>query len=225
MVHAAAVVGIDGAKAVAARATNEMGARNVLGSAVELGLDPVIFLSSFSALFSRGGPVLLTRQTPVAHPTSPYAKSKAASERYARQLQDQGHPVVCVYPGGVLGPGDPGLSEAMRGAVIWRRLTMIDIDSGFLLVDVRDVAAVIAAALTGGCGPRRYLAGHHYLPWSELCDLVSDVTGRRVLRPPFPAGVIRLAGRLGDAAQHVRSFSFSTQPGGYGDGDRDGADG
>ena len=115
---------------------------------------------------------------------------------------------MCVYPGGVLGPGDPGLSEAMRGAVIWRRLTMIDIDSGFLLVDVRDVAAVIAAALTSGGGPRRYLAGHHYLAWAELCDLVAEVTGRRVLRPPFPAGVIRLAGRLGDAAQHVRRFSF-----------------
>ena len=208
VVHGAAVVGIDGAKAADALATNETGTRNVLGSAVELGLDPIIFLSSFSALFSPRGPVLLTRQTPVADATSPYAKSKAASERYARELQAKGHPVVCVYPGGVLGPGDPGLSEAMRGAVIWRRLTMIDIDGGFLLVDVRDVAAVITAALTKGRGPRRYLAGHHYLPWSELCDLVSGVTGRRVLRPPFPAGVIRLAGRLGDAAQHVHTFSF-----------------
>ena len=103
VVHAAAVVGIDGAKAAAARTTNERGARNVLGAAVELGADPIVYVSSISALFGPRGPVLLTSQTPVASATSPYSASKAACERYARQLQEAGHPVVCIYPGGILG--------------------------------------------------------------------------------------------------------------------------
>ena len=139
---------------------------------------PIVYVSSISALFHPGGPVLLTADTPVAPATRPYAASKAACERYARELQAAGAPVVCVYPGGVLGPDDPSGSEAMRGAIIWRRLTMIRLDSGYLLVDVRDIAAVIAAALEPGRGPRRYLAGHHYVPWTELCDLVAEVTGR-----------------------------------------------
>lgn len=207
-VHAAAVVGIDGNKAASVRATNEIGTRNVLGAAVDLGLDPIVYISSISALFRPGGPVLLTRETPVASPSSPYARSKAACERYARSLQAQGHPVVCVYPGGVLGPDDPGLSEVMRAAIIWRRLTMVDLNSGFLMVDVRDIADVIAAAMTSGRGPRRYLAGHHYVPWPELCRLVAGVTGRPVLHPNVPAPVLRALGRGGDAVHRLIPFSF-----------------
>jgi dihydroflavonol-4-reductase len=208
VVHAAAVVGIDGRKAAAARSTNELGTRNVLGSAVALGLDPVIYVSSISALFDPKGAILLTPQSPVAPATNAYAESKAAGERYARELQDAGHPVVCVYPGGVLGPDDPGLSEAMRGALIWRHLSMADIDSGYLLIDVRDVAAIIAAALKPGLGAKRYLAGHHYLRWRELGRLVAEVTGRPVLLPPMPGSLLRTLGRLGDVVQHVIPFSF-----------------
>ncbi|HEX4432930.1 MAG TPA: NAD-dependent epimerase/dehydratase family protein [Frankiaceae bacterium] len=208
VVHAAAVVGIDGAKAEQARATNERGARNVLGAAVDLGLDPIVYISSISALFHPGGPVLLTAHTPVAPAMGPYAASKAACERYARELQAGGAPVVCVYPGGVLGPDDPSGSEAMRGAIIWRRLTMIRLDSGYLLVDVRDIADVITAALTAGKGPRRYLAGHHYVPWSELCDLVAEVTGREVHRLPMTGPILRGLGRGGDVVRKVIPFTL-----------------
>ena len=31
----------------------------------------------------------------------------------------------------------------MRGAIIWRRLTMIRLDSGYLLVDVRDIRSLV----------------------------------------------------------------------------------
>jgi dihydroflavonol-4-reductase len=208
VVHAAAVVGISGTKAALARETNERGARNVLGAAADLGLDPIIHVSSVSALFHPGGPVLLTAATPIAAATNPYAASKAACERYARELQAAGAPVVCVYPGGVLGPDDPGASEAMRGAIIWRRLTMVRLDSGFLLVDVRDIAAVIAAALTPGLGSRRYLAGHHYVPWARLCDLVAEVTGRPVHRLPMTGPILRGLGRGGDVVRKVIPFSL-----------------
>jgi dihydroflavonol-4-reductase len=208
VVHAAAVVGIDGAKAALARSTNERGARNVLGAAVDSGLDPIVYVSSVSALFRPGGPVLLTADTPVAAAANPYAASKAACERYARELQDRGAPVVCVYPGGVLGPDDPGSSEAMRAAIIWRRLTMIRLDAGFLLVDVRDIAAVIAAALIPEKGPRRYLAGHHFVPWTELCDLVAEVTGHPVHRLPMNGPVLRLLGRAGDVVHKAIPFSL-----------------
>ena len=208
VMHAAAVVGIAGAKALEARATNERGARNVLGIAAELGLDPIVYISSFSALFDPGGALLLTRDSPVAIAKNPYAQSKAACERYARELQAHGDPVVCVYPGGILGPDDPGLSEGMRAALIWRRLTMADIKSGFLLVDVRDVAAVIAAAMRPGQGPRRYLAGHHYIRWRDLAAMVTEVTGRPVRLPPGPGWLLRAAGRVGDVVRRVIPFSF-----------------
>jgi nucleoside-diphosphate-sugar epimerase len=96
----------------------------------------------------------------------------------------------------------------MRGAIIWRRLTMIRLDSGYLLVDVRDIADVITAALTAGKGPRRYLAGHHYVPWSELCDLVAEVTGREVHRLPMTGPILRGLGRGGDVVRKVIPFTL-----------------
>ena len=85
---------------------------------------------------------------------------------------------------------------------------MADIDSGFLLIDVRDVAAIIAGALQPGQGAKRYLAGHHYLRWRHLAELVAGVTGRPVLLPPMPGPLLRTLGRLGDLVQHVIPFSF-----------------
>ncbi len=85
---------------------------------------------------------------------------------------------------------------------------MVRLDSGYLLVDVRDVAAVIAATLVPGLGPRRYLAGHHYIPWPELCDIVAEVTGRPVLRPPIPGPVLRWLGGAGDVVRRVIPFDF-----------------
>jgi dihydroflavonol-4-reductase len=208
VVHAAAVVAISGDRAAEATRTNEQGTRHVLGSAVAHGLDPVVHLSSMSALFRPGGVVLMQADDPVTAARTPYSASKAASERYARELQAGGAPVVCIYPGGVLGPGDPGLSEAMRGALIWRRLTMVALDTGFLLVDVRDVADMVVAALRPGQGPQRLLAGHFYLPWRQLCDLVTEVTGRPVVRLPMTGAVLRAAGRLGDLARRAVAFEF-----------------
>jgi dihydroflavonol-4-reductase len=40
--------------------------------------------------------------------------SKADAERVARRHQQDGAPVVITYPGNVLGPHDPHLSESMR---------------------------------------------------------------------------------------------------------------
>ena len=167
-----------------------------------------MYVSSISALFHPGGPVLLTADTPVAPATRPYAASKAACERYARELQARGAPVVCVYPGGVLGPDDPSGSEAMRGPSSgggspWSGSTA-DICSSTSATSL----AVIAAALTPGLGPRRYLAGHHYVPWTELCDLVAEVTGRPVHRPPIPGRLLRWLGSAGDVVHRVIPFSF-----------------
>ena len=113
-----------------------------------------------------------------------------------------------VHAAAVVGISGTRAAEAVRGALIWRRLTMITLDSGYLLVDVRDVAAMVVAALHPGQGPQRHLAGHFYLSWRQLCDLVADVTGRPVLRLPMTGPMLRAAGRLGDAARKAVSFDF-----------------
>ena len=154
--HAAAEVEIGRAKKVFE--ANVAGTHNVVGGAVELGLDPILVVSSVATMFPPAGPVIRV-DDPVANLHTDYGRSKAEGERYARGLQAVGKPVVSIYPTGVVGPNDPGLSAPVRGVRDQIRFGSMITSGGVGLVDVRDVARIIVAALEPGRGPRRYMAG------------------------------------------------------------------
>ena len=97
-------------------------------------------------------------------------RSKAQVEIYARGLQDAGAPVNITYPGMVLGPpvgdqfGEAG--EGVRAALQMHAIP--GRGAAWLIVDVRDVAALHVALLEPGRGPRRYMAGGRRVPVAEL---------------------------------------------------------
>lgn len=109
------------------------------------------------------------------------------------------------YPGMVLGPpvGDQfgeageGVRAALRMRVIPGR------GSAWLVVDVRDLAALHVALLEPGRGPRRYTAGGHRIPVHELASLVGEVAGATVLPVPVPDAVLRAAGEVLDRVERV----------------------
>lgn len=199
VLHAAATVTVGRAEEVLA--ANATGSRLVLGGAVERGLDPVIAVSSIAALEPRGG--LLSADDPVARPKRGYARSKAEAERYARSLQADGAPVVIVYPSGVYGPDDPGLGDPAKGLRDRLRYGWPISTGGSTCVDVRDLARLFVAVAEPGRGPRRFMAGGHFLPWAEEADLCESLIGRRVRRIPLPPLLARGVGRAVDFVKWV----------------------
>ncbi len=103
VIHCAAMVSTDPGRADEMLHTNLEGARYVLGAAAAHGLDPIIHVSSFTALF-RPDLEVLHAELPVVGGSDGYGRSKAVVEAYARGLQDGGAPVDITYPGMVLGP-------------------------------------------------------------------------------------------------------------------------
>ena len=199
VIHCAAVVAIGPGAAERMSSTNMAGARNVLGQAVELGLDPVVHCSSAAALF-RPGLGLLTADLPVLGGLDDYGRSKGEVEEYARSLQSQGAPVVSTYPVMVLGPpaGDQ-LGEANEGLLKGLRLRMLPgIEASWTVCDVRDLGRAHAAILQAGKGPRRYVTGGVSLPVREAARILTEVSGRRVLHVPVPDAALRGFGRLQD---------------------------
>ena len=73
-IHGAAVFTLDRSRDDEVAATNVAGAENVLGVAHRLGLDPIVFVSSLSALFPPTGDVL-TPDSPVQAPKEPLFES------------------------------------------------------------------------------------------------------------------------------------------------------
>lgn len=188
VVHAAAVYTSDPRRRQEVARTNVRATSIVLGQAAAAGLDPVIHVSSTAALVRRGGS---GPDLPLGDMTTTYAGSKVESEAVARELQGEGHPIVCVYPGAVLGPHDPYRGDQgelvrwlLRGLFpVWPR-------GGLHYVDVRDVAAVVLAVLEPGRGPRRYVVPGHHLTGAELYGTLSRVAGRRLPHVELPGRLL-----------------------------------
>jgi dihydroflavonol-4-reductase len=203
VLHAAAVYSVDPRAASRVRETNLRATEIVLAAAVRMGLDPVVHVSSYVALLPpEPQGAVLTPDSRVGRPGGAYCRSKAESEQVARRYQEQGAPVVIVYPGGVIGPDDPYLGDSNRGIVEFAKsgLTM---RGGAPMVDVRDVAAVHAAVMEPGRGPRRYMIAGHYIALPDLIAMLQQITGHRSRIVAMPAGVTLAVGRVADLMQRL----------------------
>ncbi len=201
VLHAAAVFSLDPRAAARMRETNARATEIVLGAAVRMGLDPVVHVSSYVALLPPQPPgAVLTPDSPVTRPNGTYCLSKAASEQVARRYQEQGAPVVIVYPGGVIGPDDPYLGESNR-SIVERVKSGMAMRGGGPIVDVRDVAAVHAAVMEPGRGPRRFMITGHYTAMTDLIAMLQQITGRSSRIVAVPAGLTLAIGRAADLMQ------------------------
>lgn len=197
VVHAAAMVSVHEGDADRVLETNLRGVQLVLGGAFERGIERLLQVSS-TTVFHRPDARYVDESSPLGHATRGYGGSKIACEEHVRGLQDLGAPIATTYPGSVIGPDDPGLSEAMVGLKGFLDTRIVPVmPSGIQLVDVRDVAEAHVRLLERG-GADRVLLGGHYVPWSELVDLLEEVTMESFLGLPVPAPVVRAAGRALD---------------------------
>lgn len=197
VIHSAAMVSTHAVDAAAVYRTNVDGTATVIGSALEQGVGMVIHVSSVTALYDPAAPVLDETSPPGVGATG-YGRSKVACERYVRRLQEAGEPVVITYPAAVIGPDDPGLTEAHMGLRTYLSQFVPLMPSGNQYVDVRDIARVHLRLLEQGAQSGRYILGGHYVPWVELGQLLQGITGRKPLELPLNAGLMRLAARVCD---------------------------
>jgi dihydroflavonol-4-reductase len=213
VVHAAAIFSYDAREASDMQRVNARATEVVLGAARDAGLNPIVHVSSYVALLPPGE--VLDRDSPVGDPRGVYARSKAETEQMARQLQDQGAPVVITYPGMVWGPHDPHLGEAATFARSVLRGLVPVVPPGLLpIVDVRDVAAAHAAILTSDRRPQRYMLAGGTASLAELIDLMRRVTGRRLVRVTAPAPLVLGMTAAGDVVQRVLPFRLPFNFGG-----------
>jgi nucleoside-diphosphate-sugar epimerase len=202
VLHAAAVFSMDARKADEMLSVNVGGTDVVLGTASRLGLDPIVYVSSELALLPPAEGEVLTADSPVKKPSWPYCRSKADSERVARRYQHQGAPVVSVMPAAVWGPHDPHFGEGVtRATNVLKRRYPIVMRGGMHIADVRDVAAVLAAVMTPGRGPRSYMVAGHYISMPDLIRAHADLTGRPIRFATFPAWFMAGFGRAADVVQ------------------------
>jgi len=72
---------------------------------------------------------------------------------------------------------------------------------GMHIADVRDVAAVLAAVMQPGRGPRSYLVTGHYVTMPDIIGMLGDLSGRHIRFMTLPAGFLAAFGRAADLVQ------------------------
>ena len=80
-------------------------------------------------------------------------------------------------------------------------------EGGVNVIDARDLAAVLAATLEPGRGPRRYMVGGTLVSLPALVDVFRRATGRRILAVRTPGAVYRGLGAILDAIRRVIPFN------------------
>lgn len=205
VIHLASVFSMDSRDVRRMRMVNVPGTELVLAEARRAGADPIIYPSSYAALLPSPKP-LTTNLPPGPRnwATPPYFAAQSEAEELARRHQAEGAPVVIVNLLAVLGPHDPHVGDQLtrvRNAVLGR--LKFPPEGGFSVNDVRDVAALLAAALTPGMGPRRFIPAGHYVSTRTYIATIEDVTGRRirVVHPPARGALVLC--RMVDVVQHV----------------------
>ena len=178
VVHCAAQIGIGGGLGPTGTA-NVDGAHAVVGGAVDRGIDPIVYTSSITVHLPCLDQII-TPESPLAEPMSTYGAQKASVDRFIQDLQADGAPITMLVVSGVYGPHSPHLNGSFAALLSSLQAGMVAPPGGLGVVDVRDVAQVIAASLEPGRRSRRYLVSGNYVTWEEWTAILSEAVGRVV---------------------------------------------
>ena len=213
VLHAAGVVGTDSRRTQLMWDINAYATEALLTQAVELGLDPIVSVSSYSSLFPPPDGII-GPDTPPVPGRSDYARTKAYADTVARTLQASGAPVVVTYPSSVVGPAfhtPVGVTQRGWDPIVKHRIAP-SLKGGMQMIDVGDVARVHTALMVPGRGPKRYVCGGVMLTFDQITEvllqgvpgLVTDeLVGVQLVRRPDQGCVRRAPARVGPALDRL----------------------
>lgn len=182
---------------------NVGGTRNVLELAFELGIPRIVYTSTIAVFGDTHGELPDETYFTDGPFASDYDRTKwKAHYEVAEALISQGAPIIIVMPGGVYGPGDNSwLVEMMR--LFYRGMLPVvpGADSVITYAYVDDVAeGHILAAEKGRIGESYILAGPA-VPFGEMVEFWSQLTGKRPPVARIPSRMVRVAAPLAGVAQ------------------------
>jgi dihydroflavonol-4-reductase len=162
---------------------NVEGTRNVMESALENGISKVLHVST-ALIYGKPADVPFTEQSKVGPARfSEYARTKYEGDLIAWEIFNRKRlPLVVVYPGMVVGPGNPKYGAQLVRNLVERRMPVLAFaNKTSFMAYVGDVADVIVRALVkeGNLG-EKYLVGQQ-ISMREFYQMISEIS-----RVPLP---------------------------------------
>ena len=181
LIHAAALISIDGDMKGLVHRTNVEGTRNVMEVAKATGIKRVIHISSVHAYSQHPLAEIMDEQrAPAGDNTFAYDRSKRDGQALALSYASTNMDVLVVNPTSVVGPYDFKPSKLGQAIINMStgKLPFV-FKGGFDFCDGRDVATAIVNALTMGRSGEAYLLGGDWHSLSEFGQILSEVSGHK----------------------------------------------
>lgn len=169
---------------------NFHGAANVLDEAARAGCERIVHVSSATIWPPHNAPICRWHDA-----LGPYSRSKLRAERHALALARRGAPVVIISPTAPIGPGDWSRTpptKLLLDFCLGKRREYLDTQLN--LIDVRDAAAGMIAALDVGIPGKRYLLGNAMISLLGLYERLAPLARQSVPKRRVPYSVALLAG-------------------------------
>ena len=176
-------------------AVNYGGACNVIAEALNAGAERILYTSTESIL-ARANPQnggMEHFHPRIQDVVGPYCRSKLRGEQEAFRLAGTGAPVIVASPTLPVGPGDWNLTPPSRMTLAFCRGKLpAYLDCRFNMVDVRDVATGLRAAMQTGHPGVRYLFGGTNISLIEWLKVVGKIAGRKApfMKVPYPLALL-----------------------------------
>lgn len=176
---------------------NVQGTRNILESALELGIPKIVYTSTVGCigLSQNGSPS--GEDTPLDPATlcNDYKLSKYQAEKVALEFAGKGLPVVIVNPSAPVGPRD--IKPTPTGKLVLdflNRNLPAYLNTGLNLIDVRDCARGHILAEEKGTVGQRYILGNKNMSLQEILLTLEKITGIKAPTVKMPYWVAFTAG-------------------------------
>ena len=188
-------------------AVNHVGACNVLNEALRAGAQRVLHTSTESILAGTqaGDRPVEEFRLENRNMIGPYCRSKFEGEKEAFRLADAGAPVIVACPTLPIGPGDHHLTPPSRMTLAFCQGKLpAYLDCEFNMIDARDIATGMRAAMKVGRPGVRYLLGGVNLRLIDWLTIVGGLVGREPPRWQVPYPVALLVAHASEwVADHV----------------------
>ncbi|MEJ5300521.1 MAG: hopanoid-associated sugar epimerase [Thermodesulforhabdaceae bacterium] len=186
--------------------SNIDGTRNVMKTALDVGVPKVVYTSSVGALGLKkdGTPADETTPVTIKDMVGHYKRSKYLAERVVEDFIAKGLPAVIVNPSTPVGPRDHKPTPTGKIIVDFLNGRMpAYVDTGLNFIHVSDVALGHLLAYHRGRIGEKYILGAHNVTLRDFFNLLSQITGIPAPKIKFPLTPIILLATLSEGLSRL----------------------
>lgn len=190
---------------------NVEGTKNIVDTALKVGCDKFVYVSSVDSLNKRKGNDVIYEQDryEIDKVDGVYSKSKVSANNYVLDAcKEKGLPAIIVLPSPFIGPDDPfnnPINYAIKRFLLGKLPALVK--GQYNIADVRDMSkGIIDASISGHIG-ESYILGGHQITMLNLINGVAKIENRKPIKLYVPIWLVKLGSPFIELSAKIRKKS------------------